>query len=242
MKALRQSTLAAVIALISTAALGPGTLFPQPADTASQHALAAAIPDMSTLGQLEASMRAALPGLALTMQDAPLAEDGLENADLLAVDFVQGHGDAPGRAVAAGGAGVSLGQGVNASERTGYGPIGAAPAAGSTPLQAPQLAPSSGFKAAGLGPLSGLNASPAPAGASAIDLDDPATAAREIAQAPLLALAPAADDLNKGNPPKDGAAGPASAVPEPASGMLLGLGLLGLLATRRKRRKPSDAA
>jgi hypothetical protein len=242
MKALRQSTLAAVIALISTAALGPGTFFPQQPDAAGQRALLAAMPNTSTLGQLEASMRATLPGLTLTMQDAPTAEAALENADFLSVDFVQGHGNENGRALATGGTGFPVSQGADASARTGYWPTGAAPAAGPAPLQGQQLAPGSGFKAAGIGPLSGLNADPALAGPSVISLDDPATAARDIPQAPLLALAPPADDLGIRNPSTDGAAGPASAIPEPASGMLLGLGLLGLLAAGRKRHPSANAA
>jgi hypothetical protein len=234
MKTIRQSMLAVIIAVVSTAALGPGTFFRQGADDAGRRALLPASRAPSTLPELEASMRAPLPGLAFAALDAAMADASLENADFIPVDFAQAQGNPNGHALPAGSAGFFPGSAIQAGLHAGYGGTAAGPAY--APGQSTRLARTSGLQAPG------FNAGPAPAGPSAISLDDPALVDRDIQQAPLLSLTPPKDSLDEDGQSGNGAAGEAAAVPEPATMLLLGLGLAGLLAARSGKRAPGDRA
>ena len=237
MQRLRQSTLAVLIALVSTAALGPGTFFGQGSDQARQRPLRsipAASPD---LRELETFLWAALPEAATGTPLSPLADAVLEDAGFLAIDV--GLQNAAKPSSAAGGAEV-----IAARESYGRGLAGhAGVAAGRADAAADgtQFAGISGLQIAGNGRLSGLNAGWAPAGPSAIRLDDPKLIGDITGTLPMLASAPGQDHSGAGLPGSSASAPPAE-VPEPATLLLTGLGVLGLLAARRTAAGPASSA
>lgn len=235
MKRMRQSTLAVLIALVSTAALGPGTFFAQSPDQAMRRPLRSIAAISPDLHALEAFLWAALPESAAGVPLSPLADAALEDAGFLAIDFGQHH--AGKLSSAAGGVIAAAGR----DERGFAGHAGVAAGRADAAADGTQLAGSSGMQIAGIGPLSGLNAVMAPAGPSAIRLDDPGLTGEITGTLPMLALAPGLDHSGAGLP-GSGASAPPAEVPEPATMLLTGLGVLGLLAARRTTAGPASLA
>jgi len=230
MKTLRRPTLAILFAIVSTAALGPGTTFMQEPGAAGKRSLHAARQNAPTLPELEAAMHSVFAGMPSASAVALLADAPMDAADFLAIDFAQARADGNGTGPrVVGGAPILVAAGSGEAPHAEY----ASAAAGATgaPARGTQLARSSGLQAAATGPLSGVSAGP-----SAINLDDAAIVDGDIQQVPLLALSPAPGDFQAGARDGSSAAGAATAVPEPATALLTGLGLLGLLAAGRNRR------
>lgn len=242
MRSIRQSTLAVLIALVSTAALGPGTFFADDSAAPGRQASRIALHEGTTLTELQELMRVA-PAERPSGVLVPLLLDELpDTTQFHAVDFAQAaSGSAfavaggaasfpglPGREVADAGNGYGAG--------TGYG--GAATGGAPSSRQRAQFAGDNGLLDSMGGRSSGFVTAPAPEGTSAISPEDIALVDRNVEQLPLLALTPA--DVGAGS--QAGADAAVNAVPEPATGMLLGLGLLGLLGARHSRRTPSKTA
>lgn len=236
MKHLRQSTLGVLIALVSTAALGPGTFFWQGPDQAMQRPLRsipASSPDLHTLATF---LWAALPESATGVPLSPLADAAMEDAGFLAIDFGQYSAGKPSSAV---GGGATAAAGRDKGGLAGHAGVAAGRADAAADVT--QLAGSSGLLIAGIGPLSGLNAGLGPAGPSAIRLDDPGLTGEITGTLPMLAMAPGPDRAGAGLPGSGASASPAE-VPEPTTLLLMGLGVLTLLATRRNRHAAAGPA
>ena len=205
---------------------------------------------MPTSLDLQAFIRHAQPDPVAGMPVALLANELPEIADFLAVDFTQASGN--NAFLLAGGpaffSGIAAGEGASAGigygRSYGYGAYGdgsASTASARAPGQNTQLASDGKLPAGIAGPLSGFYTGPAPTGPSAISLDDPALVERNIEPSLHLALAPTTADIETGGKAGNGVV---YAVPEPTTVFLLGLGLLGLLATRRTQydqRAPLDS-
>lgn len=233
MKTVRGSTLAILLAIVSTAALGPGTTFLNGLEVAGRHGAHEMRPHASTLPELEAAMRAGLAGMAGSMPLTLLSEASSDTGNFFEIDLAQAPGEREEGGSRAGGNGgfIAMPAGAGATHAI-Y--VSAAGGAHAMPERGTQFARNSGLQAAVTGPVSGFVGGTAPAGPSAIDPGDDALTDRGFPSLPLLALAPT--DFQGGVRDGSGAAGAASAVAEPATGLLLGLGLLGLLAAGRRRR------
>nr|WP_314623614.1 PEP-CTERM sorting domain-containing protein [uncultured Noviherbaspirillum sp.] len=243
MTSLRHPTLAILIALVSTAALGPGIFLGDDSTALGRQAARIALHEGTTLTDLQELMRLA-PAERLNGVLVPLLLDELpDTTQFHAVDFGQAVG---GNAfVVVGGSAGFPGVAGRESAGAGYGYVagagyGSASSAGGAPSsrQHAQFAGDNGLLDSTGGRSSGFLAAPATEDSSAIAPEDIALVDRNVEQLPLLALKPA--NVDTGSQASADAA--VNAVPEPATGLLLGLGLLGLLGARRSRRTPSGTA
>lgn len=232
MKTIRQSTIAMIIALVSTAALGPGTFFPFGMDTVKQQnmpasALAAPAPNdfLAFLPPLENAGASELPALLLAMNTA-------EDETFAAIDFGKpfAHGPISGSGEHGVRSGWSAPAGMNAGRSEGYGGAGA----GAPGLPGMQLA-RRGASASGVS--TGMEEGSPEGGLSVIVLDDPAMVDRDIQQLPASFVSPTPAGLEGRGESADGADGSGTAVPEPATVLLLACGLLGLFMTRGRATK-----
>jgi hypothetical protein len=235
MRSLRQPTLAVLIAMVSTAALGPGTFFAEDSDKVGRQASRIAVHEGTTLADLQELMRVA-PAERPNGVLAPLLLDELpDTTQLHAVGFAPAVG---GNAFVMAGGPTGF-PGVTGSEvadagnayatGAGYGSASSTRGAPSS-RQPAQFAGDNGLLDSTGGRSSGFLAAPAPEGTSAFAPEVIGIIDRNVEQLPLLALAPDLVDAA------------VNEVPEPATGFLLGLGLLGLLGARRSRRTPSKTA
>lgn len=238
MRSICQSALAVMMALVSTAAFGPGMFFIESATAFGRPSMRAILPDAPSSPDLQSFMRYVEPGADGGMPVALLADESPEIADFLAVDLTQASGNST-VLLAAGPAffaGITGGESPVAGGGYGYG--NASTGGARLPGQYTRLASNVRLPAAATGLLSGFDARTAPALTSALSLDDPALVDRNIEQLPYLPLTSMAADLETGGQAGNAAA---NAVPEPTTIVLLGLGLLGLLAARRTE-SPFDPA
>lgn len=245
MKSIRQSSLAVLLVLVSTAAFGPGARLAEAPAAVGDRLSQPLAQGGALLTGLQAFMPSAQPAGTLA---AVLADERLEETDFLAVDFMQ----APeiDAVYPAGGpaffTGLTGGENARTEYRPGNGPgagagLGSAPTAiARAPGQNAQLAGNGGKPGSTGSALSGFRADPASADSSAIALDDPALRDRDIGQLPLLALAPTPADIDAGGRVGVGADETTNAVPEPTTAFLLGIGLMGLLGARLRRREPAQ--
>jgi hypothetical protein len=232
MRTLRQSALAIVIAAVSTAALGPGVFFRPMPEMAGGSARVDAIAAATTLEDLQALFHTEAAHFARDMLPTALAEGWMPEAALLPVDFV--GAPLPKLALAAGNPAFHAAR-PDDGAMPGGGAAGAVSAIGNAaaPGRGAQLSRSGNMVTALGDPASGLSAGPAVENVSVIDLDDPGLFARDISQLPLQAVGPIPADANGAGAANGGIAGTASAVPEPATGMLMALGFAGLLTVGR---------
>lgn len=230
MKTIRKSTVAMMIALVSTAALGPGTFFAAGPDAASRRPLRISEPVVQVPDDLLSLMEV---GFGTGANHAPamlLADDTSQGADFLSVDFaglaLEVRVPALAQRFTPGGSEHARANG-SAGAGSGYGAAGSAAPAWS----GMQLARSNGA-------LSGLRigweqASEA-TGPSALALDDPDLVGSSVQQAPALRLGPAAGELDAMSQADTAQASGGHAIPEPATLLLIVFGLLSLAAAKHR--------
>lgn len=232
MKTIRQSTFAMIIALVSTAALGPGTIFPAGVDQMPRQDLSASTLPAPAPNDFMALLQAMENAGPSELATALLGMDRAGDEAFMAVDI--GRPSAQPAMPVSGERGVRSGwsplAGMNVGGNDGYGTAGQ----GLPGVPGMQLA----RRGASLTGVSTGTASGSPEGGpSVIALDDPALMDRDIQQLPASFVSPTPAGL-EGNGESAGgvgsAAGSGNAVPEPATVMLVACGLLGLLAARRK--------
>jgi hypothetical protein len=243
MRSLRQSTLAALIALISTAALGPGTFFKGDPVALGQQPSRHVMTDRLTAFDLPEILGHAQAGQPAGRLFPLLLDELPEQAQFSEVDFAQAAGN--GGFAMAGGPASFPGLPGHADVYAGnaYGLASAYGSAGSTgsahaSRQRAQLAGGDGVLANTGGRSSGFLAAAAPVDFVVIPPGVAAPVDRDVAQLPLLSLVPTPADFDGGSETGAAADAVVNAVPEPATGFLLGLGLLGLLGARRSRHTP----
>ncbi len=230
MKTIHKSTVAMMIALVSTAALGPGTFFAAGPDAASRRPLRISEPVVPAPEDLHSLMQA---GFGAGANHAPamlLADDASQRADFHSVDFagfvLEARVPALAQRFTLGGSEHAAANG-SAGAGPGYGAAGSATPAWS----GMQLARSSGA-------LSGLRIHweqvGEAAGPSALALADPDPVETGVQQAAALPLGPAAGELDAMRRADSAQASGGHAIPEPATLLLIVFGLVGLAAATRR--------
>lgn len=229
MKTLHQSTLALIIAMVSTAALGPGTFLATGPDAPLRFTLHAGQSMLPTPEAVRTLIQVERGAGALRGSTMLLADAASPAAEFRFVDYSSLF--APGRAPVSGAqghtpAGSDPGQAAWAGS-TGYG-AGSSAAALSSGMPLAR----SGGSLSGFG---GFREPVGEAGPSAVALDDAALLDAGAAQTRLLQRGLTSGELAGAGQAEVGPGSGGNAVPEPATMLLLASGLLGLAAARRKR-------